>query len=118
MTLANQQTSRMRQIRSERPTHRYTVGQIVTLKESGIRKLQQGLAFRIVAALPARGTAPQYRIRNDEERHERMATQDELELVSMTSSSPSLLERTFSHGQGSETQHPRNQEAEAGQEGA
>jgi hypothetical protein len=117
MTPTNRHVPKVRQLRADRPTHRYAAGQIVILKENGVRKLQPGLAFRIVAALPPRGTAPQYRIRNDEERHERMATQDELELASMTLSSGSLLERTFSHGQRPETQHARNQEAEAAQKG-
>ena len=38
--------------------------------------------FRITAKLPPRGSSPQYRIRNDEERHERVTTQDDLEPAS------------------------------------
>ena len=98
MTLPSRHSSTTRQLRLDRPTHRYAVGQLVTLKENGIRKVQSGLRFRVVATLPPRGTAPQYRIRNDEERYERMATQDELELVSMSLSGSSLLDRTFSNG--------------------
>ncbi len=117
MTLPHRPVAGLRNARSDRPTHRYAVGQIVALKESGVRRLEPGLAFRIVAALPPRGTAPQYRIRNDDERHERMATQDELELVGTMPPNASLIERTFAHGQGSEAQHARNQEAEAAEKG-
>ena len=39
--------------------------------------------FRITATLPARDNSPQYRMRNDEERHERVTTEDNLEEVEM-----------------------------------
>lgn len=37
--------------------------------------------YRVTGTLPARENSPQYRIRNDEERHERIASQDDLEAV-------------------------------------
>jgi hypothetical protein len=56
----------------------------------------------------------QYRIRNDDERYERVTTQDSLEPVRPQSGGATLIERTFGHGQGTEAQQSRDQEAEAG----
>ena len=56
--------------------------------------------YHITATLPPRGNSPQYRIRNDEERHERVTTQDDLEpvAISQPSDSATLIERTFGNG--------------------
>jgi hypothetical protein len=56
--------------------------------------------YRITGTLPPRGELPQYRIRNDSERHERVATQDNLEPVNISSGSEgaTLIERTFGRG--------------------
>ena len=56
--------------------------------------------YRITGTLPARGDSLQYRIRNDDERHERVTTQDSLEPVDMLQSGngATLIERTFGHG--------------------
>ena len=72
--------------------------------------------YRIIATLPPLGNSPQYRIRNYDERHERVATQDTLEPVRTlpAGNNTTLIERTFGHGQGTETQQPRDQKAEAG----
>ena len=49
--------------------------------------------------LPPVNGSPQYRIRNEEERHERVATQDSLEQVgSIDDANATLSERTFGHG--------------------
>jgi len=50
--------------------------------------------------LPPRGDSPQYRIRNDGERHERVATQDSIQpiLASQSGEGATLIERTFGHG--------------------
>jgi hypothetical protein len=60
-------------------THRFAIGQIVRLKS------RMGLAprtaefYRIIATLPPHENTPQYRIRNDDERHERVMMEDALE---------------------------------------
>jgi hypothetical protein len=56
--------------------------------------------YRITGTLPGRGDSLQYRIRNDDERHERVTTQDNLEAVDMSQSGngATLIERTFGHG--------------------
>lgn len=60
-------------------THLFGVGQSVRLK-GGFRQSGQlpGL-FRVTALLPASEGLPQYRVKSDEERHERVTTQDNLE---------------------------------------
>jgi len=56
--------------------------------------------FQITATLPPIDNSPQYRIRNDDEKHERVTTQDKLELVSANplDESAALSDRTFAHG--------------------
>jgi hypothetical protein len=105
-----------RRIRREAATHLFTIGQVVRLK-SGFGMVSHAAdIYHITSTLPPRGDSPQYRIRNDDERHERVVTQDSLEPagISQSGDGETLIERTFGHGQGTETQQPRDQEAEAG----
>jgi len=106
-----------RPVRQEAATHLFAVGQLVRLKGGFGRLAKAAGNYHITARLPPRGDSLQYRIRSDDERHERVATQDSLEAATPSSGSgdAALLERTFGHGQGTETQHARDQEAEAGQ---
>lgn len=104
-------------VRRETASHRFAVGQTVRLKSGFATALPPSNIFHVTAMLPPKVNSPQYRIRNDEERHERVATQDDLEPIDLTaagSEAATLMERTFGHGQGTETQQPRDQEAEAG----
>jgi len=89
-----------RPMRPDTPTHLYALGQAVRLKGGFMRRSQGASIYHITGTLPSRGDLPQYRIRNDDERHERVATQDKLEPVSTSSGSEgdSLIERTFGHG--------------------
>jgi len=83
----------------EPATHLFTIGQTVRLKGSYGRPPRSAEIFRITGTLPPAGNSPQYRIRNDEEHHERVATQDNLELfTSRHSEAETLIERTFGHG--------------------
>lgn len=109
--------SAVRPLRREAATHLFAVGQTVRLKGGFGLLSQTAGVYQITARLPPRGNSPQYRIRSDDERHERVATQDSLETVSPSSApdGAALLERTFGHGQGTGTQLARDQEAEAGQ---
>ena len=87
---------------AEAPSHLFKVGQTVRLKGG----LWKGAAltdmYQITATLPRQDGSPQYRIRNDDERHERVTTQDNLEEVGMSQagSGTTLIERTFGDGQG------------------
>jgi hypothetical protein len=89
-----------RPMRADAPTHLYAVGQAVRLKGGFVRRSLGASIYHITGTLPSRGELPQYRIRNDDERHERVATQDSLEPVSTSSGSEgdTLIERTFGHG--------------------
>jgi hypothetical protein len=102
--------------RREAPTHLFAIGQTVRLRGNFGTFPKTSEVYHITGTLPPRGDSPQYRIRSDGERHERVTTQDSLEpaRASQFSEGATLIERTFGHGQGTETQQSRNQEAEAG----
>lgn len=91
--------------RQEAPTHLFTVGQAVRLKGGFGRPALPADVFHVTGTLPPKGDSPQYRIRNDDERHERVTTEDNLEPVSMPQAGDgeTLIERTFGHGQRTET---------------
>lgn len=86
--------------RSEPAAHLYTVGQEVRLKAGSVRWFQTAGIYRITATLPLSGAMPQYRIRSDDEPHERVVTQDQLETVDDpgAGADASLIERTFGQG--------------------
>jgi hypothetical protein len=102
-----------RPIRREDATHLFAVGQTVRLR-SGFGKTAE--IYRITGTMPPRENSPQYRIRNDAERHERVTTQDSLEPVPLSpvSEDATLIERTFGHGQERAPQQPRDPQTEAG----
>jgi hypothetical protein len=117
MTAASFTRVTARPTRRQAPTHLFTVGQLVRHKGGfGIPALWADI-YRIIATLPPLGNSPQYRIRDYDERHERVATQDTLEPVRTlpAGNNTTLIERTFAHGQGTETQQPRDQKAETGE---
>jgi len=89
-----------RPARQEAPAHLFTIGQAVRLKRGFVRPALPAEIYRITGMLPARGDSLQYRIRNVDERHERVTTQDSLEPVDMLQygSGATLIERTFGHG--------------------
>lgn len=99
-------------------THLFRIGQTVRMKSLFGVSLKTSEFYRITGTMPARDNSPQYRIRNDGERHERVATEDSLEAVTAPPTADgdaTLIERTFRNGQGTETQQPRASKAEAGE---
>lgn len=90
----------VRSARQEAPAHLFTIGQAVRLKGSFVKPALPADIYHITGTLPARGDSLQYRIRNDDERHERVTTQESLEPVDMSQSGSgaTLIERTFGHG--------------------
>ena len=67
--------------RREVPTHLFNIGQAVRLK-GGLRgPALPADVYYITGTLPPVGESLQYRIRNDDERYERVTTQDSLEPV-------------------------------------
>ena len=63
--------------------HRFAIGQSVRLKGTIAMALQTGDMFKITGRMPARDWSPQYRISNDEGRHERVAEENNLEEVTV-----------------------------------
>jgi hypothetical protein len=90
-----------RPIRYETATHLFPTGQTVRLKGGFGLQSQSAVIYRITGTLPPRGDSQQYRMRNDAENYERVATQDSLEAVSIAPAGPSgaLIEGTFGAGQ-------------------
>lgn len=84
--------------RHDSAPHLYVVGQAVRLKGGFAQPVQAKGVYHITRTLPPLGELPQYRIRNDEETHERLASQNELEAVNTTSGGGDLIARTFGHG--------------------
>ena len=61
--------------------HRFSVGQSVRMPNR-LGTLKTGdLLFTVTGRMPARDRSPQYRIRSEEERHERVVTEDMLEVI-------------------------------------
>ena len=108
-----------RPIRHEAAAHLFATGQIVRLKGGFALPSQSVVTYRITATLPPTGNSPQYRIRNDDELYERVATQESLEPAPMSPAGPrgALIEGTFGDGQATEAQQSRDQKAEAGEGG-
>lgn len=101
MTTASYRYRSIRPTRRETASHLFAVGQTVRLKAGFRMAPPPSSIFHVTATLPAKVNSPQYRIRNEEERHERVATQDDLEAVDLTRAgdeATSLMERTFGHG--------------------
>lgn len=98
--------------RSDPPTHLYAVGQAVRLKGGFGRLALNTDIFHVTGRLPPKGGSPQYRIRSDAERFERVTTQDNLEPVNTPKpdDGANLIERTFGYGQRAETRQSRDQE--------
>jgi hypothetical protein len=65
------------------PAHRFAIGQSVRLRGRFGMPLDTAELFRITATLPPRDNSPQYRMRNDEERYERVTTEDNLEEIQL-----------------------------------
>ena len=76
--------------------HHFAIGQSLRLKGTIGMALQTGDMFRITGRMPARDWSPQYRISNDEGRHERVAEENNLEEVTVAPSPRPLLARSES----------------------
>lgn len=95
----NQKNSHI-SVRTEPETHIFSVGQAVRIKNEFFRRILPAGVYHITATLPPRDGSPQYRVRNEIERHERVTTQDCIEPANSltTRESGSLTQRTFNHG--------------------
>ncbi|WP_244495526.1 hypothetical protein [Ensifer sp. Root278] len=101
--------------RRDAATHLFTVGQAVRLKGEHRGSALPADIYHFTFMRPPSDGSTQYRIRNDDERHDRATTKGRLEPVCMASADDgaTLTERMFGHGQRTETQQSRNQKAEA-----
>ncbi|WP_457583509.1 hypothetical protein [Ensifer canadensis] len=63
------------------PIHRFHVGQLVRSKGALTRESISGETYRIIATLPIRDNALQYRIRSSRETHERVTDEGNLEVL-------------------------------------
>lgn len=93
-------TQRHSRPRAGLPTHLFAVGQSVRLRDGFARPTLATDIYRITATLPPRGNSPQYRIRNDDERHERVTTQDSIELIAVPAEDVSTVAAVEAGGQG------------------
>jgi hypothetical protein len=66
---------------TESATHMFSVGQIVRMRSRSGVFLKTDEIFRVTRTLPARDNLLQYRLRSESENYERVATEDNLELV-------------------------------------
>ncbi len=114
MTITNNPPPNARSVRGEEATHLFAIGQAVRLRRGLGGSTLSSDIYHITATLPPRGDSLQYRIRNDDERHERVITQEGIEPVAESGSGQgsSLLETTFGHGNGTGQQQSRKQDAQ------
>lgn len=61
--------------------HQYSIGQAVRMANRPGAIRTDGFDFTITGKMPAEGRKPQYRIRSDEERYERVVTEDMIEAM-------------------------------------
>ncbi len=77
-------------------THLFTVGQSVRLKKHPEEHTRGAdIIYRITGTMPAQGTSLQYRIRSDQERHDRVAIEDSLEPLRAPGGSAALIDKAF-----------------------
>ncbi|MEO5758195.1 MAG: hypothetical protein ABIQ51_15200 [Mesorhizobium sp.] len=65
--------------RNDTPSHLFAVGQTVRMKSRVGLVQKTAELFEITSRLPVKDGSPQYRIRNEQETHERVTTEDNLE---------------------------------------
>jgi hypothetical protein len=98
MTATSNPQRSARPIQRDATAHLFTIAQAVRLRGGyGVFTSRFGDIYRITGMLPPSGNSLQYRIRNDRELHERVATEESLEpvLAAMPDDDEALRERTF-----------------------
>ena len=97
-----QQGRTKRRAVEDAPRHIFAIGQMVRMSDNSPIVTNAGASdvYAITATLPPIGGSPQYRIRNEDERYERVTTQDNLVAASnpAKAGNDGLMERTFGHG--------------------
>ncbi len=113
MTTINNPPPTARPVRGDEATHQFAIGQAVRMRGGLGGSTLSSDIYHVTATLPPRGDSLQYRIRNDDERHERVITQESIEPVANSRSGhgSSLLETTFGGGERTDAQQLRKQDA-------
>ena len=75
--------------------HRFSVGQTVRMPNRFGAVKTNDLLFTVTGKMPAKDRSPQYRVRSEEERHERVVTEDMLEATATQSESVDDAEQLF-----------------------
>lgn len=65
--------------RTDTPSHLFAIGQTVRMKSRTGLVQKTAELFQIKSMMPVKDGSPQYRIRSDQETHERVTTEDNLE---------------------------------------
>lgn len=65
--------------RTDTPSHLFAIGQTVRMKSRTGLVQKTAELFEIKSRLPVKDGSPQYRIRSEQETHERVTTEDNLE---------------------------------------
>jgi len=78
-------------VRRDPVQHLYAIGQSVRLTAG----FYPSRVYRIMSRLPVERDSVQYRIRSDEECHERVAAQESLELIKAIVKGKDLIDKTF-----------------------
>jgi hypothetical protein len=94
----NAAISPQRPARNDAHAHLYKIGQSVRLMSGYGHHPQYTNLYRVTGTLPPMGASPQYRIRSDYERYERVALEGDLELVRAPQTAKAtkpLLEKAF-----------------------
>ena len=86
VTITNNPPPNARPVRRDAAIHLFAVGQAVRMKVGLGGSTLSSDIYHITGTLPPRGDSPQYRIRNDHERHERVITQASIEPLDMSRS--------------------------------
>ena len=75
--------------------HRFSIGQLVRMANRfGAAKTNE-LSFTVTGRMPEKDNSPQYRIYSEEERHERVASEDMLQAIAPELEIVEAAERLF-----------------------
>ena len=67
--------------RTDTPSHLFAIGQTVRMKSRSGLSQKAAELVQIKSRLPVKDGSPQYRIRSEQETHERVTTEDNLEVA-------------------------------------
>jgi hypothetical protein len=75
--------------------HRFSIGQKVRMPNGTGTAKTGDLVFTVIGTMPETNRSPQYRIRSDDERHERVVTEDMLQAMAVELEIVAAVEQLF-----------------------